>query len=355
MQEPLEPKWIASFERWFALSGVEQGAFVGVLAESESRTVLVELAEHALHRLGARVIRISVRSPELADPMPVRSTGASYAFDDQPEIMRALGECSMVVDCTVEGLLHSRARQELLAAGGRVLMISNEHPEVLERCPPDPAVHAAAMKSLTLLDSGKTLRVRSAAGTDLTVDTEGAPSRGGGGILGPDDKVAYWPAGLCLCFPLENTVNGTVVLDVGDVNLTFKRYFESRVTLIIENDRVINIEGSGLDAELLKSYYDGWHDPNAYAISHVGWGVNPGARWEALTMYDKGDINGTELRALAGSFMISTGANEFANRFTNCHFDFPMRHCDVWVDDTQVVNSGTLLDQFSAGAGGTAA
>ncbi len=349
MAENIEPKWVDAFERIFTLSGIAAGDYVAVLSESLSRAILIELSEQALHRIGARAIRLSVRSPALLDPLPVRSTGASYAFDAYPEIMRALGECSLVVDCSVEGLLHSRARQDLLAAGGRVLMISNEHPEVLERCPPDPRVHETALASLGLLDAGSQLRVRSAAGTDLTVNIDGAPSRGGGGILGPDDKIAYWPAGLCLCFPLQNTVNGTVVLDIGDVNLTFKRYLESQVTLRIENDRVVAVEGTGLDAELMRSYYEGWNDANAYAISHVGWGVNPGARWDALTMYDKGDVNGTELRAFAGCFMISTGANEFADRFTNCHFDLPMRHCDVFVDDTQVIEGGQLLPAFACG------
>lgn len=343
MIEALEPKWIDSFQEFFELSGIGRGDLIGVLAESQSRSVLIELSEHALHRLGARPVRVTVPSPRLIDPLPVRSTGATYAYDAYPEIMAALGACSLVVDCTVEGLLHSKARQDLLGAGGRVLMVSNEHPEVLERCRPDPAVHAEALAALKLLDGASTMRVSSEAGTDLTVDITDAPSRGGGGILGADDKIAYWPAGLCLCFPLADTTNGTVVLDVGDVNLTFKRYLESPVTLRVESDRVIAVEGDGLDAQLMRSYYEGWHDPNAYAVSHVGWGLNPGARWDALTMYDKADVNCTELRAIAGSFLFSTGANEFAGRFTACHFDLPMRNCTVEVDDVTVVSSGRLV------------
>ncbi|MEM7093759.1 MAG: peptidase M29 [Actinomycetota bacterium] len=342
MIEVLEPKWIACFEEFLRLSGVGEGDLIGVLAESQSRPVLVELTEHALHRIGARGVRVTVSSPELQDPMPVRSTGATYAYDDYPEIMTALGACSLVVDCTVEGLLHSKARQHLLGAGGRVLMISNEHPEVLERCRPDPLVHEQSLKAVATLDAGTTMRVTSPSGTDLTVDITGAPCRGGGGILGADDKIAYWPAGLALCFPLADSTNGTVVLDVGDINLTFKRYFESRVALTIENDRVVAIDGTGLDAELMRTYYEGWNDPNAYAVSHVGWGLNPGARWDSLTMYDKDDINGTEMRAIAGSFLFSTGANEFADRFTNCHFDLPMRNCTVAVDGVTVVDSGRL-------------
>ena len=44
------------------------------------------------------------------------------------------------------------------------------------------------------------------------------------------DKVAYWPSGLALFFPLPKTVNGTVTFNIGDVNLTMKKYFESQVT-----------------------------------------------------------------------------------------------------------------------------
>lgn len=108
MIEVLEPKWIACFERTLQLSGVQPGDLIGVLAESQSRSVLVELTEHALHRIGARPVTISVASPELTDPLPVRSTGATYSYDQYPEIMQALGVCSLIVDCTVEGLLHSK-------------------------------------------------------------------------------------------------------------------------------------------------------------------------------------------------------------------------------------------------------
>ena len=78
-----------------------------------------------------------------------------------------------------------------------------------------------------------------------------------------------------------------MVLAPGDVNLTFKRYIESPVDLIIENDYVTRIEGDGLDAALTRSYYEAWNDREAYATSHVGWGMNPVARWDAMTMYDK--------------------------------------------------------------------
>ena len=75
----------------------------------------------------------------------------------------------------------------------------------------------------------------------------------------------------------------------------------------------------------------------------VGWGLNRRARWDAMTFYDKADFNGTELRAFAGNFLYSTGANEVAGRHTSGHFDLPLRGCTVALDGEPVVDQGRLL------------
>ena len=87
---------------------------------------------------------------------------------------------------------------------------------------------------------------------------------------------------------------------------------------------------------------EAWGDRDAYAVSHVGYGLNPQARWDSMALYDKRDFNGTELRAFAGNFLYSTGANEVAGRHTLGHFDLPLRGCTVAVDGVVVVKDGTL-------------
>jgi 2,5-dihydroxypyridine 5,6-dioxygenase len=62
-----------------------------------------------------------------------------------------------------------------------------------------------------------------------------------------------------------------------------------------------------------------------------------------MTFYDKRDCNGTELRAFAGNFLYSTGANEVAGRHTLGHFDLPMRHCSIALDGQYVVQAGELV------------
>lgn len=346
--EKIEGKWIEMFVRTFRLCQIQEGDVVAILSETQSREVNVRLAELALCQIGARLFHLTLPTPRVSASVPVRSTGASAAIGGLGPVVEALAGVHTVVDCTVEGLLHAKELRQILSRGARVFMVSNEHPEVLERCQPDPRLRPVVDAAKQKLGGAREMTVRSKAGTDLRVTVAGAPVRGAVGYVDQPGQVAYWPGGLCLCFPLERTVNGRVVLDEGDVNLTFKRYIEKPVELIIENDFVVEIAGQGLDADLLRSYYAAWRDPLAYGVSHVGWGLNPGARWEALTMYDKTQINGTELRAFAGNFLISTGANDFAGRFTEGHFDFPMRNCTVALDGELVVDQGRLVDPLVA-------
>ena len=99
------------------------------------------------------------------------------------------------------------------------------------------------------------------------------------------------PVTQIVSFPKAGAVNGTLVLAEGDINLTFKRYLATPVRLAIANDYVTAIDGGGTDAVLMRRYLAAWGEPEAYAVSHVGFGLNRRARYEALTMYDRRDTN----------------------------------------------------------------
>ena len=238
--------------------------------------------------------------------------------------------------------MHAAELPTILKGGARVLYISNEHPEVLERLAPSSADEQKVRAAMRLLKAAKTLQVTSPAGTDLSIRVEGAQVGGVWGYTEKPGTLSHWPGGLCLAFPKAESVNGLLVMAPGDINLTFKRYVETPIRLEIAADYVTRIEGAGADAELMRAYFAAWGDREAYAVSHVGWGLNPKARWEALAMYDKRDCNGTEQRAFAGNFLYSTGANEVAGRHTLGHFDLPFRHCSVSLDGNAVVKEGVL-------------
>jgi 2,5-dihydroxypyridine 5,6-dioxygenase len=344
----IECKWIDCFERVFALCKIARGDAVAILSETHSRQINKQLSELALQRLGARPLHVIVPTPRLEGSIPIRSTGASNAVQQLGPVIRALSSCVAVIDVTVEGMLHSVELAEILAGGTRLYMISDEHPELLERLVPNPALRPKVEAGAAMMRNAREMRVLSDAGTDLVVDMRDAARIGGNwGFSDAPGSVAHWPGGLCAGYPRAGAVNGTVVMDAGDVNLTFKRYIERPVTLRLENDFITSIEGKGTDAELMRAYYAAWNDKNAYASAHLGWGMNPDARWEALTMYDRGDVNGTELRVFAGNFLFSTGANKYADRFTLGHFDLPMRNCTVLLDGKAVVDKGRLAPDLT--------
>lgn len=334
--------WLQRFATQLELCELGAGELCVVLSESTSRPENVETAVLAAQSVGAEVFQVVMPTPPNPGPVPLRSTGTSLALRSNQAAVAALCRADFVVDCTVEGLLHSRELGTVLASGTRILMIANEYPEAFERLPHDKDMAARVQLGYELLSAASTMRVTSPAGTDLTVRLDGAFRAGSTGVTSGPGSIAHWPGGLVLAFPARNTVHGTVVLGAGDVNCTFKSYVRSPVRLTVVDDYVVDVSGDGLDARQLASYMAAFRDREAYATSHLGWGMNPAARWDYLDLYDRSQHNAVEARGFEGNFMFSTGANETADRFTRCHFDLPMLDCTVELDGVTVVDHGVL-------------
>ncbi|MBV9077885.1 MAG: peptidase M29 [Methylobacteriaceae bacterium] len=346
LSDRIEHKWIEAFADVIRRCGVRQGDPAAILSETQSRQLNVQLTELALLRLGARPFHLVVPTPANPHPVPVRSTGASEAIGGLAPVVSACVAAGFVIDLTLEGLMHAPETPAILKGGARILAISNEHPEALERLAPDDRLAERVRNAARRLRGTREMRVTSPHGTDLTARMEGASTVGIWGWTEKPGTLAHWPGGLVVSFPRAGSVDGTLVLAPGDANLTFKRYVESPVRLTIAADYVTALDGHGVDARLMRDYLAAWGDRDAYAVSHVGFGMNPRARYEALSMYGQRDTNGTELRAVAGNFLFSTGANEFAGRHTAGHFDLPVMGTTIALDGEVVVRDGALLDVF---------
>lgn len=344
---------IEAFRQHFLRCGLDDGDEVVVLSEDASRAELVDTARLAAGSLGANVVDIVVRTPRSRHPVPIRSTGASQALAGNQAIVNALAAVDLVLDCTVEGLLHAPELGQILAGKSRVLMISNEHLDTFDRLAWDADLPRRVGLGHDRLRGAAAMRVTSPAGTDLTVMLDGAVTAGSTGVTDGPGSIAHWPGGLVLAFPAAASVNGVIVLAPGDINLTFNRYIETAVRLEVVDDHIVDIGGDGVDAALFASYLASFGDRESYATSHVGWGMNPAARWDYLEMYDTSDNWGTEARAFAGNFLYSTGANEVAGRFTAGHFDLPMRNCTVELDGVAVVRDGVLSEELAPKSIGT--
>lgn len=343
LTDRIEASWIDAFAEVFTLCKIKPAESVVILSETQSRPLSVQLAELALARMKLGWFHLAVPTPRPPAGPVIRSSGASMALIGQTLAVRTLAAADVVIDLTVEGLMHAKETADILKGGARIMNISNEHPDALARTVPTPDLREQAREATARCRAAKLMTVRSAAGTDLSVVMEGAATVAVWGWTDRPGTLAHWPGGIVVSFPKAGAVNGRLAYRPGDINLTFKRYFESAVDLTLSDDYVTRIDGDGADAALMRDYYAGFGEREAYAVSHVGWGFNRGARYEALTMYDRRETNGAELRAVPGNFLFSTGANEFAGRFTRGHFDLPMMGCDIALDGASVVEGGRLV------------
>jgi 2,5-dihydroxypyridine 5,6-dioxygenase len=89
-------------------------------------------------------------------------------------------------------------------------------------------------------------------------------------------------------------------------------------------------------------------DMDGHAVSHLGWGVNPNARWDNLALLGNHDLSlhtGAS-RVFAGNFLFSTGPNTQGGgkRDTKGHYDIPMLDCTVLLDNDVIIDRGKVVD-----------
>ena len=146
---------------------------------------------------------------------------------------------------------------EILSGGARVLMISNEHPENVERWPHDPGLANRVQRGVELMEAAQVMTVSSAAGTNLEVKLDSAAVAGSHGWCTEPGSIAHWPGGLVLSFPAAGAVNGTLVLAPGDVNLTFKHYIREPIVVTVDDDAILEATALLVSRQKLIVEYSG--------------------------------------------------------------------------------------------------
>jgi len=332
---------IDAWSRLLGLCKLKQGETVAILVGEITHPDHLAAAKLAL-AMGGHIYYVM----ELGEPPSLRLAGDSTAAYEPTALasnrvaIEALKRTDLIID--LMGMYRGGEQKEILDAGTRIILVK-EGPETFIRLAPQESDKQIVMQALSLFKNTKQMHVTSAAGTDLVA------SFGKYDYLpqyGFSDERGHWdhcPSTFIAAWPTEETVNGRVVLNAGDVILPFKYYLRTPITLTIVNGYITSIEGD-FDARYLRDYMESFKDPEAYAVSHLGWGLHSRAHWTALGMYDKRQTNGMDSRSFEGCFMFSTGPNVEGGgtRETACHLDIPMLDCTVAMDGRIVVEKGTL-------------
>jgi len=341
---------IAAWTQVLKLSKLEAGQTVTVLTSASTHPQTLSTALIASQSLGAIVNRLDllpVNGEKALSRDPLAYLGTTPLTGNHAAIA-ALKESDLVLDLMT--LLFSPEQHDILKTGTKILL-AVEPPEILARMVPTLGDRTRVLAAAKRIEAAREMRVTSAAGTNLVCPLGQFPVISEYGFVDEPGRWDHWPSGFVLTFPDDGKASGTIVIDRGDILLPQKKYVDDAITLTVENGYAVEIAG-GIDAALLRDYMEGFEDPEGYAISHIGWGLQPRAKWSTLGLYDREATIGMDARAFEGNFLFSLGPNNEAggDRTTTCHIDIPLRHCDVMLDGEHVVRNGVVLDRPKAAA-----
>lgn len=331
------------FRKEFELCNVSKGETIALLSDLSSRREYVGAAFAAADDLGADIYEMCVNSVPSWTKVGVATVGASKGT------LEALKAADLLVCLHIP--LFTKWLKEVMNAGTRVLMVIDA-PDDLDQLMAPPGLKEAVVYAGKRLEAAKTMRVTSKPGTDLTVQLGEYPTMIQYGFAELPGRFDHWGGGHVHTFPNEGTANGTVAISPGDIIvLPYNRYVQDEIRLEIRDGFIREVEG-GVDAALMNHWLDDNRahpdDMDGHAISHLGWGLNPQARWDAIALYgDDPDRTYASARTFPGNFLFSTGPNTQGGgkRATKGHYDVPMRNCTVILDDDAIIENGKFVDE----------
>lgn len=336
---------IEAWKQVLTLSKLEAGQIVTILTSSTTHPQTLSTAITTVQMMGAKVNRLDL--PPVNGEKAISRDALAYLgttpLTGNTAAIAALKESDLVLDLMT--LLFSPEQLDILKTGTKILLVV-EPPEVLLRMVPTEEDRIRVETNARLLEKAKTMHITSNAGTDLLCPLGQYPVVQEYGFVDKPGRWDHWPSGFVFSWSNEGQTNGTIVIDKGDILLPMKSYATEPIYVTVKNGFVVQIDG-GIDAEILSTYMASFNDPEAYAMSHIGWGLQPRAHWTTLAMYDREATIGMDARAYEGNFLFSFGPNNEVGgeRTTACHIDIPLRNCTVALDGEPVVTHGKVWDK----------
>jgi 2,5-dihydroxypyridine 5,6-dioxygenase len=321
------------------LCKVKQGEVLAILTEGGDRPSDVDAYLTAADMRGACPMQVNLRRRPPAAGAKTKQT----SLTGNTAAIAALKSADIVIDFV--GLLWSAEQKEIQAAGTRILM-SRETPDIIRRMFPTQTLRKRVEAGETMLKAAREMRITSAAGTDIRYELGQYPIITQYGFTDQPGRWDNLPGGFLYTGGNDSRIEGVVVLNTGDLIFPFKRYLSAPIRMTVEKGMVTKIEGDHLDAELLRSFMARYDDPRAYAVSHIGWGMDEKAQWDFMATSPLGAFtNGVDGRSFYGNVLFSTGPNAElgGSNDTGCHLDLPLRHCDLHLDNQLIVKGGQLV------------
>jgi len=316
----------AAWRHVLSLSRLREGEKVIVLGGQLGRNQYKSIAMQVARELGGEPAFLEVENP---NKLPKSA-------------IPALRAANLLIDLSHA---HDPLIRQFGQDGVRTLTVL-EPPEILERMLPQESDKARVERAQKCIKAARKMRVTSAAGTDFEVTLGELKGNCQYGFADEPGHWDQWPGAFVTTYGNDGSAQGQIVIDAGDIIFPQKDYVQSPIKLMLEDGYIRAIEG-GVDAKLMKSTLDSYNNPEVFAVSHRGWGLSRNCRWDALSFYDKQDIEGQDGRGFYGNFLFSTGPNLSGGgtRRAPLHLDIPLAGCSTFLDDVPMVLDGLVIPE----------
>lgn len=262
--------------------------------------------------------------------MPPRS---GSGVEPPSAIAAAMKQADVVMMPTSKSLSHTQARKEACKAGARVASMPGITADMMERTLTADYQQVAEVNAriAKVITEGKTARLTTPAGTDLTMSLEGRDGDPDSGIYRTKGIFGNLPAGEVYTPPLEGTTEGTLVVDgaMSGVGIV-----DSPIRMKVEKGYAVAIEG-GESAKKLVELLDP-HGREARNIAELGIGTNPKAILTGLVLEDE-KVKGTAHVALGNNVTFGGTVS------VPSHLDGILLRPTLVVDGTTILKDGELV------------
>lgn len=261
--------------------------------------------------------------------------GKANGEEPPSNVSKKMREYDVLIIPTTMSLSHTNARIEATKLGVRIATLPGITKDILTRT---INVDYDEMKEITnkiadVLDAGKTVKITTQIGTDITMNIDSAVAHGR--KAGLFTKEGYWgnlPDAEAFLAPVQTGTNGVYVVDtshagVGKLNEPIK--------IRVQNGFAVKIEG-GDEAKKLREVLEDVNDKNAYNIAELGIGTNKKAKITGVVLEDE---------KVFGTCHIALGKNDSFGGDVNVplHLDGVIKEPTIIVDGKEIMLDGKLL------------
>jgi leucyl aminopeptidase (aminopeptidase T) len=246
---------------------VRPGETVVITADTASDMRVVRATAEAAFVAGAHPIVLQYETrprPGLEPPAPVAA---------------AVKAADVWIEFSVAYTIYTAAHRAAIDAGCRFNVLTAMDVDMLLRTIGNvdiPRMLELGERLTAVFSNTDRITMRSEAGTDISGTMKGRRVKHQGKVADKKGETVTL-AGQVTFMPIEESLNGTIVIDgtiwpPDEVGL-----LREPVRLVVQDGIVRKIEG-GREARLTESYLRSLDDPNMFCLSHLSLGLNPGVR-----------------------------------------------------------------------------